>query len=66
MSTRLSGGLKKLITAAEQVAVMSTELAEKKIIVDENAIAVAALIDEINEKTGVALGMPRGQCEPPL
>ena len=34
MSTRLGGGLEKLMAAKEQVAVMSKELAEKKIIVD--------------------------------
>eukprot|EP00397_Hematodinium_sp_SG-2012_P000029 GEMP01000029.1.p1 GENE.GEMP01000029.1~~GEMP01000029.1.p1 ORF type:complete len:4546 (+),score=1158.20 GEMP01000029.1:32-13639(+) len=54
MSVRLGGGLEKLIQAAEQVAVMSKELATKKAIVDQNAIAVASLIDEINDKTAVA------------
>lgn len=54
MSNRLAGGLEKLMSAAEQVQVMSKELAEKKIIVDENAVKVANLIDEINEKTVVA------------
>jgi len=51
MSTRLGGGLDKLVQAATQVGEMSIELAAKKIIVDENATNVAALIETINENT---------------
>lgn len=51
MSGRLGGGLDKLVQAAVQVTEMSKELEEKKAIVDENAIKVRVLIDDINEKT---------------
>jgi len=51
MSQRLEGGLTKLIQAAEAVEIMSKELAEKKVIVDENARKVEALIHDINEKS---------------
>jgi dynein heavy chain len=51
MSTRLGGGLDKLVQAAEQVAIMSKELEEKKVIVDENAENVRQLIDTITDKT---------------
>ncbi|KAF4659064.1 Dynein heavy chain 10, axonemal [Perkinsus olseni] len=48
---RLGGGLDKLIQAANQVTVMSKDLAEKKVVVDEKALAVGTLIEEINEKS---------------
>uniref|UniRef100_A0A0G4IFQ9 AAA+ ATPase domain-containing protein n=1 Tax=Chromera velia CCMP2878 TaxID=1169474 RepID=A0A0G4IFQ9_9ALVE len=54
MSSRLDGGLTKLIQASEAVAVMSKDLAEKKIIVDKNAKEVQALIETIQEKTEAA------------
>merc|ERR1719399_2754459 len=50
-SGRLSSGLEKLIEAAEQVAVMSKELAEKLVIVEKNAKGVAVLLEEIAEKS---------------
>eukprot|EP00438_Fugacium_kawagutii_P021974 Skav217002 [mRNA] locus=scaffold1803:60421:72656:+ [translate_table: standard] len=49
-SRRLGGGLDKLVQAAVQV-LFSDELEEKKAIVDENAIKVRDLIDDINMKT---------------
>ncbi|EER14149.1 dynein heavy chain, putative, partial [Perkinsus marinus ATCC 50983] len=48
---RLGGGLDKLVQAAEQVTIMSKDLAAKKVIVDEKALAVGTLIEEINEKS---------------
>ncbi|KAF4667711.1 Dynein heavy chain 10, axonemal [Perkinsus chesapeaki] len=50
-SQRLGGGLDKLVQAANQVTVMSKDLAEKKVVVDEKASAVGRLIEEINEKS---------------
>merc|ERR1719460_3557653 len=50
-SGRLSSGLEKLIEAAEQVAVMSKELAEKLVVVEKNAKGVAVLLEEIAEKS---------------
>ncbi|CAD7947894.1 unnamed protein product [Amoebophrya sp. A25] len=54
LKKRLGGGLEKLIEAAEQVSVMSEELAKKVVIVADNAKNVSALIEEINQKTEVA------------
>jgi dynein heavy chain len=50
-SQRLGGGLEKLIEAADQVAVMSKELAAKLIIVDQNAKEVAELLEVIADKS---------------
>jgi dynein heavy chain, axonemal len=54
LAKRLVGGLEKLIEASESVAAMSIELADKVVIVDENAKNVTALIEDINQKTEVA------------
>jgi len=51
MSTRLGGGLDKLVQAAQQVTEMSKELEVKKVVVDENAEQVRNLISDITEKT---------------
>jgi dynein heavy chain len=51
MSTRLGGGLDKLVQAAQQVTEMSKELEQKKAVVDENAEKVRELISNITEKT---------------
>ena len=51
---RLSGGLAKLVEAAEAVAVMSGELKKKKVIVDAATIDCQKMIKEIQEKTKVA------------
>jgi dynein heavy chain len=52
--TRLSGGLTKLIEAAEAVGRMEIELSEKKIIVDAKTIDCEAMIKEISEKSAIA------------
>jgi len=54
LSQRLGSGLEKLISAAEQVAVMSKQLEEKLVVVEANAKNVANLIEEINTKTEIA------------
>eukprot|EP00919_Chromeraceae_sp_WS-2016_P072391 GHVR01171232.1.p1 GENE.GHVR01171232.1~~GHVR01171232.1.p1 ORF type:complete len:2780 (-),score=639.98 GHVR01171232.1:32-7840(-) len=53
-SSRLNGGLAKLVQAAEAVAIMSTDLAEKKVVVDANAKKVSILISDIQDKNSVA------------
>jgi dynein heavy chain len=54
MSTRLASGLEKLISAAEQVAEMSTELEAKVLVVNAKKQEVEALITDINNKTDAA------------
>jgi dynein heavy chain len=51
---RLSGGLQKLIEAAEAVDRMSLVLTEKKVVVDAKTLDVQAMIAVIQEKTAVA------------
>jgi dynein heavy chain, axonemal len=53
-TTRLSGGLAKLVEAADAVTVMSGELKKKKVIVDAKTIDCQAMIKDISEKTKVA------------
>ncbi|TYZ50849.1 hypothetical protein PybrP1_008863 [[Pythium] brassicae (nom. inval.)] len=51
---RLHGGLTKLSEAAQAVDRMQAELSEKKVVVDEKALACEALIKTIEEKSSVA------------
>ena len=53
-TTRLSGGLAKLVEAADAVGVLSAELKVKKVVVDAKTIDCQAMIKEIQEKTTVA------------
>ena len=53
-TTRLEGGLTKLVEAAEAVDRMQIELTDKKVIVDAKTKDVQALIKVIEEKTKVA------------
>ena len=53
-TTRLSGGLAKLVEAADAVTIMSAELVKKKVIVDAKTIDCQAMIKDIQEKTVVA------------
>jgi dynein heavy chain len=49
LSTRLGGGLDKLVQAGEKVAELSADLEIKKVEVDKNAYNVRQLIDNITE-----------------
>eukprot|EP00928_Gymnodinium_smaydae_P090380 TRINITY_DN7418_c2_g3_i1.p1 TRINITY_DN7418_c2_g3~~TRINITY_DN7418_c2_g3_i1.p1 ORF type:complete len:3325 (+),score=999.70 TRINITY_DN7418_c2_g3_i1:390-9977(+) len=49
LSTRLGGGLDKLVQAGEKVAELSAELEVKKVEVDANAVQVRELISTITE-----------------
>ena len=51
---RLSGGLQKLIEAAEAVDRLSLVLKEKKVVVDAKTEDVQAMIAVIQEKTAIA------------
>ena len=55
MTQRLDGGLSKLIQAADEVAKMQVELAEKTVVVDAKSKEVAEMIVEINAQTEDAL-----------
>jgi dynein heavy chain len=54
MVRRLDGGLVTLKKAAEDTAILSTELAEKNKIIAEKVIEVDALIKDITAKSEVA------------
>ena len=51
---RLSGGLAKLVEAAEAVAVLQEELKKKMVIVNAKTVDCTAMIKDIKEKTKVA------------
>jgi dynein heavy chain len=55
MTQRLDGGLSKLIQAADEVAKMQIELAEKTIIVDAKSKEVGELLVDINAQTEDAM-----------
>jgi len=55
MTQRLDGGLSKLIQAADEVAKMQIELAEKTIVVDSKSKEVGEMLVEINAQTEDAM-----------
>jgi dynein heavy chain, axonemal len=55
MTQRLDGGLSKLIQAADEVAKMQIELAEKTIVVDAKSKEVGEMLVEINAQTEDAM-----------
>ncbi|CDJ47273.1 Axonemal 1-beta dynein heavy chain dynein heavy chain, related [Eimeria brunetti] len=54
LSTRLEGGLQKMNSAAESVKIMNTQVAAKKVVVDEKKRSIEELISSINEKSAKA------------